>query len=362
MEDNRSKKLVVVGGGIGGALLAKSLQFDVDLVLIDPKEYFEITWADLRSMVEPSFSERILIKHTDYLVNGRVITSSAVNITDKEVLTEDGQTIVYDYLVIATGHKDPIPTRRKDRIEQFQQDNEKIKSSNSVLIVGGGPSGVELAAEIVVDYPEKKVTLVHRGPRLLEFIGQKASTKTLDWLTSKKVEVLLNQSVDLNSTSEDEKVYVTSGGEKIAADCHFLCIGKPLGSSWLQESILKECLDKKGQLMVDENLRVRGHSNIFAIGDITDVPEIKQGFLAQQHAGVVAKNLKLLMKGAKESKFVKYKPSSTIAIVSLGRKQGVLQLPFATFSGCIPGMIKSKDLFVGRTRKTLGLNPNPDGN
>lgn len=114
--------------------------------------------------------------------------------------------------------------------------------------------------------------MVHRGPRLLEFIGQKASNKTLDWLTSKKVEVLLSQSVDLDSMSEVERVYTTSGGEQIRADSHFICVGKPLGSSWLRESILKECLDRRGQLTVDENLRLRGRKNIFAIGDITDVP------------------------------------------------------------------------------------------
>jgi len=71
--------------------------------------------------VEPSFAERTLVKHTDYLINGRVVTSPAIGITDKEVLTEDGHTIIYDYLVIATGHADSVPRDRKDRLEQFQQ-------------------------------------------------------------------------------------------------------------------------------------------------------------------------------------------------------------------------------------------------
>jgi NADH dehydrogenase FAD-containing subunit len=151
-------------------------------------------------------------------------------------------------------------------------DNGKIESSESVLIIGGGPTGVELAAEIVVDYPGKKVTLIHRGPRLLEFIGEKASKKCLDWLTSKKVDVLLQQSVDLGSLSDTEKVYKTSGGETVTADCHFVCIGKPLSSSWLHDTILKESLDSKGRVMVENDLRVKGYNNIFAIGDITDIP------------------------------------------------------------------------------------------
>ncbi|CAL9083656.1 unnamed protein product [Musa textilis] len=348
-------RVVVVGGGVAGAILARSMQFLADVVLIDPKEYFEIPWAELRSMVEPSFSDRSLIKHTDYLTNARVVTSSAVKITENEVLMADGNSVSFDYLVIATGHAYSTPTSKKERFEQFQQDNQKIKSSQSVLIIGGGPTGVELAGEIAVDYPDKKVTIVHKGSRLLEFIGHKASKKTLDWLTSKKVKVFLEQSVDLDIISEGDGVYTTSTGEKISADCHFVCVGKPLGSSWLQDSALRDCLNKNGRLMVDEYLRVKGRSNIFAIGDITDVPEIKQGFLAEKHATVVVKNLKLLMKGTKENKLAKYKPASAMAIVSLGRKEGVAQFPFATMIGCLPGLIKSKDLFVGNTRKTLGL-------
>ena len=142
-------------------------------------------------------------------------------------------------------------------------------SANSILIVGGGPTGVELVGEIAVDFPEKKVTLVHRGTRLLEFVGSKASQKALDWLISKKVEVLLDQSLNLDSITDG--VYQTSKGETIRADCHFLCMGKPVGSSWLTETFLKDSLDAHGRLMVDQHLRVRGHKNVFGIGDITDI-------------------------------------------------------------------------------------------
>lgn len=150
-------------------------------------------------------------------------------------------------------------------------ENQKIKSARSILIVGGGPTGVELAGEIAVDFPEKKVTLVHKGSRLLEFIGPKAGDKTLDWLISKKVDVKLGQRVNLESVSEGSDTYLTSTGDTIKADCHFLCTGKPVGSDWLKDTILKDSLDTHGMLMVDENLRVKGQKKIFAIGDITDI-------------------------------------------------------------------------------------------
>ncbi|KAK8515698.1 hypothetical protein V6N13_139333 [Hibiscus sabdariffa] len=351
------RRVVVVGGGIGGSLLAKTIQFNADLTLIDPKEYLELTWASLRNMVEPSFADRSVINHRDYLTNGRIVTSAAINITDTEVLTADGCHIVYDYLVIATGHTDPVPVTKVERLHQYEEENKKIQSAQSVLIVGGGPSGVELAGEIATDFPGKKVTLVHKGPRLLEFIGTKASDKSLGWLRSKKVEVKLEQAIDLNSTSDENRVYRTSTGESIEADCRFLCVAKPLATAWLGETILKTNLDKNGRLMVDEHLRVKGRSNIFAIGDITDIPELKQGYIAHKHALVVCKNLNLLMSGGKESKMTKYKPGSAIAMVSLGRKEAVAQFPFTTLSGRVPGLLKSRDLFVGRTRKQMGLQP-----
>ena len=149
---------------------------------------------------------------------------------------------------------------------------EKINSARSILIVGGGPTGVELAGEIAVDFPDKKLTLVHNGSRLLEFIGLKAADKTLNWLTSKKVEVKLEQSVSLNDISNGGKIFQTSGGEPLKADCHFICTGKLLGSTWLRGTLLKNDLDNRGRLMVDQNLRVKGRKNIFAIGDITDIP------------------------------------------------------------------------------------------
>jgi apoptosis-inducing factor 2 len=63
------------------------------------------------------------------------------------------------------------------------------------------------------------------------------------------------------------------------------------------------------------------------------------------------------MKGEKDSSLAAYKPSSALAIVSLGRKSAVAQFPFMTASGRFPGMIKSKDLFLGRTRKVMGVDP-----
>jgi NADH dehydrogenase FAD-containing subunit len=74
-------------------------------------------------MVEPSFAERSLIYHKDYLNDATIVTSSAVNITEDAVLTADGQSLPYDYLVIATGHALTSPASRAERIKEFQRGN-----------------------------------------------------------------------------------------------------------------------------------------------------------------------------------------------------------------------------------------------
>lgn len=84
--------------------------------------------------------------------------------------------------------------------------------------------------------------------------------------------------------------------------------------------------------------------------------ELKEGRSAQKHAVVVAKNLKKLIKGNRDGKLDKYKPAKAVAMVSLGRKTAVAHVPFLTVSGSLLGKIKSKDLFVSKTRKRMGLD------
>ncbi|XP_047332577.1 apoptosis-inducing factor homolog B-like [Impatiens glandulifera] len=349
------KRVVVIGGGVAGSLSAKLLQDNANVTLIDSKEYFELPWATVRSLVEPSFAERSIYNHIDYLKKATVVVSSAANITETEVITAQGHLIPYDYLVIATGHETNGFIKKSDTLSSYHAESEKIKSAKSILVIGGGPTGVELAGEIAVNYCEKRVILVHRGSRLLEFISPKASKKAFDWLISKKVDVILDQHIELDHT--ELGVYRTSSGEAIAADCHYDCIGKPMGSTWLKRTIVRNSLDINGRLMVDAHLRVKGHKNVFGVGDITDVPEIKQGYLAQRHAKLAVKNLLLLIKGRGEMKMAVYRPSWPLAIVSLGRKDAVGQFFCLALSGFVPSMMKSRGLFVANMRKLLGIKP-----
>nr|GEX44766.1 apoptosis-inducing factor homolog B [Tanacetum cinerariifolium] len=312
------------------------LGFHITSIVISRNEYLEIPWACLRGMVEPTFGERSLIQHKDYLRSCRVIVSNVVDISDSQVITSEGQLVPYDYLVIATRHGDQLPKTRAERLKQYQADYEKIKAAQSVLIVGGGPTGVQLAGEIAVDFLEKKITLVHKGERLLGFLGPKASKKTLDWLTSKHIEVKLEQTVNLEDVADGSRLLKTSACEIIRADCHFWCIGKPSASLWLRDTILRNSMDAN---------------------DITNIKEMKHGYLAKKQASVVTKNLKWLLGGGNESEMVStYKLSAAKATVTLGSQSLVAQSPLNTMMGRIPGLITSKDLFVGKMRNELDVD------
>lgn len=89
------------------------------------KEYFEIPWAGLRAMVEPSAAERSVVDHGDYFTSGQIVCSAAVDIRDGEVLTADGSRFPFDYLVIATGHMDLVPRSKGERLSHYKAGEHK---------------------------------------------------------------------------------------------------------------------------------------------------------------------------------------------------------------------------------------------
>ncbi|KAG9144105.1 hypothetical protein Leryth_013752 [Lithospermum erythrorhizon] len=123
------KRVVIIGGGMAGSVLAKSLQDHADVYLIDPKEYFEIAWASLRCMVEPAFAERTLINHSEYAPNAHIITSAATSITQTQVTTANGRVISYDYLFVIANrpYDDKSESPKRERIHHYKADQDKIK-------------------------------------------------------------------------------------------------------------------------------------------------------------------------------------------------------------------------------------------
>jgi apoptosis-inducing factor 2 len=172
--------------------------------------------------VGPLAVERTVIPHDEYLTHAKVVTASATGAAADSV----GRAVAYDFLVIATGRTCARPPRLPDRLDMFHEDRSRINLARSVMIVGGRPIGVELAAEIVMSYayPDKKsVTLVHGGDRLLKAmgVGQGAGVAPVQ-----------GRHRPDRPDHGPRRSSPPPAGETVKADCYFVCTGRPLASAW----------------------------------------------------------------------------------------------------------------------------------
>ena len=341
------KKIVIVGGGIAGKRLAATLSEKnaAEIILVEPKEYLEVPFAQLRALTEPeTFSPTIRKEYSRLLPGVKHIQKKASGIKGKTLLLEDGASQDFDFLVVATGSSfknwsflksdEPGMTARQQEVEQ---DGEKLRAAESVLIIGGGSVGVELAGEIAYKWPEKKVTIANGGSRILGGLSEKMSDRVGKLLKSMGVEILDNTRL----TEGSDGVWKDGKGTELKADIAYQAVGISLNNSWLEGSDIPR--NEKGSIMVDPDLRVSGSDSIFALGDINDVPEQKLGALAGMQADLTAKNILKLLNDP-EAVLKPYKPSKTMGFIPVGQKAGAVQLPFGHPHFMIA--MKQKDLFA----------------
>jgi NADH dehydrogenase FAD-containing subunit len=354
--------LVVIGGGFAGVTLAQKVADVASVTILDSKDYLEINWALVRAPVQPSIADKAVVPYGEIpVVKDCFKQGTVTNVDASHVHLKSGEAVPYDYLVFAfgSGYQDSgvkgLAGSTTQRRAALTEVHAKLAAAKSVLVVGGGPSGVEHAAEIATDMPEKKVTLVHSGSSLLADKVPKLGAVALKWLQKHNVQVILGE----RAHAAQPGVYVTSKSKQtIQADMVLWCTGTRPASSWLQASA-PEVLDDKGLIKVNKNLQVLGHANWFALGDCNDVPETKMGYLATQQALALAKTLhSLLSVGPQKAKLQEYKPFNGMEamLVTLGRKAGAMQVNKWVITGCIPTWLKSKDMMVAKTRKGVGLS------
>jgi hypothetical protein len=195
------RHVVVVGASFGGLACARMLRRDFDVTIIDEHDYFEYTPGILRNFVKPEHMHALSaslhgVKGVKF-VHGSVdyIGASAVRVrlapgsgaTEGELAF--GRKIKFDYGIVASGSSYPAGIkagRRTATLEQravfWRQQAHKIAAAKTVVVVGGGPVGVELAAEIIVEHPATKIVLVHGGKRLLPDFTQEVAARCEGWL------------------------------------------------------------------------------------------------------------------------------------------------------------------------------------
>ncbi|HLD71959.1 MAG TPA: FAD-dependent oxidoreductase [Candidatus Nanoarchaeia archaeon] len=327
------KKLIIIGGGFSGAYLAKELQDKFDLTLIDSKEYFEFTPSVLKALIRPKLIPKIQVQHQNYLKKARLIFEPVQKITSENVHTKE-HTFPFDYLVISSGSSYHPPIKSKEvilinRDQTLQEYSTQLHSAKQILIIGGGLVGIELAAEIATNFQDKYVVLCHSQSCLLERCLPKIQGYVLSFLRKNSVKVILNEKV----IKKEKNVFLTNQNREIPADLVFWCIGISPNSEFLSNFNL----DQKKFLKVNTFLQVNPHPNIFAAGDITAIPEEKTAQNAEEQAKIVMKNILNL---EQNKPLIKYRSSSRMMLISLGKFNGILTYKHFSLTGIIPATLK----------------------
>lgn len=331
------KRIVIIGGGFAGTAAARELENSFEVTLIDTKNYFEFTPGILRTVVDTSHMRKIQSLHNHYLHKTRLIIGKVISVSTKAVQTES-ESYPYDYLIIASGSSYNAPIKEEGiviatRAQHLREHHSKLEHANSVLIIGGGVVGVELAAEIIEHYPKKQITIVHAKDRLIERNQPRAIAYATAFLTKRGVKVRYNERVV--GTEGDQ--FITDLGNRMSADMTFMCTGIVPNYEFMKAH-LPQTLNERNLIKVNEFLQVENLPHVFAVGDVNSCPVEKTAQNAKQQAQTAAHNIR-----ARENKlpFMSYRSPATPMVISLGKWNGIFAHKKFVFTGILPGLMKS---------------------
>ncbi|EGG15758.1 putative apoptosis inducing factor [Cavenderia fasciculata] len=314
------KRVVIVGGGFSGSMVAQKLENDFQVTLIDTKDYFEFTPSILRTIVEPQHIKSIQVLHSHYLKHTNVIQKECRAVGAREVILDD-RSVPFDYLVINSGSSYNSPFKESSvvlsaRANTLRENYYHIRKLRKILIIGGGIVGVELAAEIVSSFPDKEVIIVHSQAKLMNRFPKKAIKDAEDYLCKHGVRIIHNERVIAHKGS----IFVTDQGSEIIADQAFLCTGIVPNSDFVRASY-PDVISEFGYIKTNEHLQMVGTTpfrNVFVAGDVLNIREEKLAQLAEVTAAIVVHNIKAL-DNHKEQSMKKYRSFSKPVLISLGK-------------------------------------------
>lgn len=365
------KRVVILGAGFAGLLLAKKLKSSAyDITLIDQYNFHQfqpLFYQVATARLEPSsisFPLRKIFQRRRN-VHVRVAKVSGVDMQQQIVQTDECD-FRYDYLVIATGcstnffgnkniEKYAYPmkssteaiTLRNRLLLNFEDalscKEEEREGIMNLVIAGGGPTGVELAGSLAEmkkyilprDYPDMdfsalNVYLLEGGPVTLAPMSKESQQKSQEYLERMGVKVMTNSLIE----DYDGKTVSLKDGRKIVTNNLIWAAGV---TGNVPAGVPKEMLVRGNRIKVDQHNRVEGTQNVFAIGDIAymeneDYPKghPQLANVANSQATHLAKNMLHILKG-EELKPFKYKNPGTMATV--GKRKAVVDLPWIKFQG-----------------------------
>jgi NADH dehydrogenase len=377
MDTQPAKKVVIVGGGFAGLYAAKALAgLPVEVTLVDRKNHhtfqpllYQVATAVLSPGEIASPLRRILhrARNTEVLLGEVVGFDTAA----RRVMLKDGAELAYDYLIVAAGARhsyfghedwardapglktveDAIEIRRRVLLAFEHAEREAYLTGKhqplSFAVIGGGPTGVELAGAIAdiarralakdfkaIDTTQARVTVFEGAPHILGVYPEELSLKARRQLEELGVEVRTNSLV---SAVEPGRIKV--GEEWIPASVILWATGvaaSPLGKA------LGAPIDRAGRVLVEPDLSLPGHPNVFVLGDMASLKDTNGtvvpglGAAATQEGKDTAANIARDLRGEKRIPF-RYKDKGSMA--TIGRNRAVAQIGKLQFTGLIAWLL-----------------------
>ncbi|XP_048863909.1 apoptosis-inducing factor 2 [Brienomyrus brachyistius] len=356
--------VVVVGGGFAGIAAGQQLKsMGIPFTLIDVRDAFHHNIAALRASVQSGFALQTFIPYSETFGSSfRQGLVKEVNTDTRVVILDGEQEIPYTHLILCTGTEGTFPGSAtaepsyRTAIQKYEDLVKEIQAAGSVLVVGGGCTGVEMAAEVKTEYPDKKVVLIHSqmdlgDPKLIPSVRQQAK----DVLLEKGVELVLGEKVvnlsdlQLNKTQKDMKIQ-TDKGTVLACDIVICCMGSKINSK-AYRSTLGEFMTENGSLKVNEHLQLAGLSNLYVIGDCADINESKMAYHAGLHAHVAVNNIFNSLTG---KPLTTYQPGSMTMLLAMGYNDGVGQIYGFWLPRFLVALVKSRSLLLWKSWREMG--------
>ena len=370
-------RIVIVGGGFGGLFAAKALRkADADVLIIDRSNHhlfqpllYQVATAGLSpaNIAAPIRSVLSRQKNVEVMLAEVV----GVDTETREVVLRDRR-VHFDYLILATGamhsyfdHPEWEPhapglksiddaTRIRAKIltafemAEMERDPVVQRAWLNFVIVGGGPTGVELAGSIAelakrvlardydhIDPSTARIMLVEATRRVLPYFSEKLSQTARKSLERLGVEVLTGTKVE-----QIEDSFVIANGEKIATKSVLWAAGvlASPAAKWLAVEP-----DGAGRVPVGPNCEAPGHSNVFVIGDTMVMRDEKGDPLpgvcqtAMQQGGYVGKLILRRLVGKPDSRPFRYNDKGSMA--TIGRAAAVASVKGLEFGGFFAWML-----------------------
>jgi NADH dehydrogenase len=371
--DSSLPRIVIIGGGFAGIALAKKLKNKgAQVILVDKHNYhtfqpllYQVATGGLEAGSIAYPIRKVVQEFNDFYFRlGRVTELDTKN---NKILSDIGE-LTYDYLIIATGSKTnyfgnkeiehnsmsmkTIPQSLNIRsliLENFEQalltnDTNERHSLMNFCLVGGGPTGVELAGALAEmknailqkDYPDldinkMEINLIQSGDRILNTMSEKSSQKAEEFLT--KLGVKVNKNVRV--TGYDGKIIATN--TDLTFDTATVIWTAGVQGAAIPGLDSNSLIDKVERFKVNQYNQVEGFENIFAVGDVACMIDenypLGHPMLAQaalQQGRLLGENIIKKINNQEMEPFV-YNDKGSMA--TIGRNKAVVDLPRFHFNG-----------------------------